>query len=115
MNKKAAGIDATKAPNRGHKKATGIDATKIPNKGRRTHNISIRVTEDLYHLAAQAAQRDARSMANWIEILIVQAVGANPPPRRGVRILDKDERGARIRNGLRTIHAEATLEPAGGE
>ena len=98
-----------------NKKAAGIDASKVPNKGRRTHNISIRVTEDLYHLAAQAAQRDARSMANWIEILIVQAVGATTPPRSGVRIIDKTDRTNRINKGLRAIREAEALEPAGGD
>ncbi len=96
-------------------KTTGRNPGSAENKNRRTHNVSIRITEDLYEAAALAAQRDARSMANWIEILIVKALGASTPPRRGVRITNRAERGARIKEGLKALKNGAVMEDAIGE
>lgn len=59
-------------------------AAGVRKQDRRTQHISIRVTEELYNGAAGAAQREGRSIANWVETLIRGAlVGQVTPSRRG--------------------------------
>ena len=85
-------------------------------KERRTHNISIRVTEALFEKALMAAESEGRSMANWIETLIVKAVGdSSIPRRRGVRNSSKADRDRRITEGLQEIRDNPALLQTAGE